>query len=189
MKKKKAGRILAIFVVVCMLGGCGLTDMFEKDAGADEFFAPEEDTEEEAEEWEEEKAESVKLAARQVSGLAEQLLADVVAHLVSGVHGPVIGGHVELAAYQGGGKHDQSPQNSQAKLALGRHVVNNMLQNIGQQQFAECGEELDDNADSDGLLVAAHGTEDQLHSCPPPLMISFWFSLAGNRENVKVPNK
>ncbi len=57
MKKKKAGRILAIFVVVCMLGGCGLTDMFEKDAGADEFFAPEEDTEEEAEEWEEEKAE------------------------------------------------------------------------------------------------------------------------------------
>lgn len=58
MKKKKARGILAVLLIVCMLGGCGLTDLFDKDAGTDEFFAPEEDTaEEETEEWEEETTE------------------------------------------------------------------------------------------------------------------------------------
>lgn len=54
MKRKKVRGIIAMALAVCMLGGCGLTDMFEKDSGADEFFAPEEDTEEEEQEWEEE---------------------------------------------------------------------------------------------------------------------------------------
>lgn len=58
MKKKKARGILASFLIVCLLGGCGLTDMFEKDSGSDEFFAPEEETaEEKEEEWGEETTE------------------------------------------------------------------------------------------------------------------------------------
>lgn len=45
--------MIAILLTACLLGGCGLTDLFRKDSGPDEFFAPEEEAESGAESSEE----------------------------------------------------------------------------------------------------------------------------------------
>ena len=112
-------------------------------------------------------AEAVEPVPVQIGDLPEQGLPHVVAHPVGVVDGPGVGGDVQGAGDVGRREHQEAPEDDLPQHPLWDHVVDDVLQDIGDGELRQGADELQKHGDGDGTAVDPHGAEDESHGFPP----------------------
>lgn len=115
-------------------------------------------------------AEPVELSPREVGRPGEQVLPDVIGDVVGVVHRDPVGRNVQLAGGQGGEDHQPAPEHRLAQLAQGHHLVDQMLQDIGDHQLGHRPQQLDPHGLGNPGRILFHIPQNQFHKLPPRVL-------------------
>ena len=118
-------------------------------------------------------AEVIKLRAGEVGRLGKEGLAHVVGDAVGIVNGDAVGPDVQLPSEYGCQNHQRAPQKHQLQPPQGHHLVDEMLQDIGNQQLRHGARQLNGHGDRDFSPVKAHLAQNQFHGFRPSLPKSY----------------